>query len=87
LNCTIEDIFAVGDRVVERFSSIGTQQGTFMEIPPTGKQVRFTGIEIMRIAGGKIVEHWHETDGLVQLGVVPAPGQASQWVCSQLSTH
>lgn len=49
--------FAVGDKVVERFTSIGTQQGAFMEIPPTGKQVTFTGIDIMRIAGGKIVEH------------------------------
>jgi predicted ester cyclase len=90
LHSTIEDIFAVGDKVAFRFSSIGTQQGTFMEIPPTGKQVTFRSIDIVRIAGGKIVEHWHETDALgvlVQLGVVPPPGQGSQWIRSQLGTH
>jgi hypothetical protein len=42
--------------------------------------VTFTGIDILRIAGGKLVEHWGEMDMLSmlqQLGVVPPPGQAS----------
>jgi len=38
-----------------------------------------TAIDIFRIAGGKIAEHWFESDTLgmmQQLGVIPAPGQA-----------
>jgi predicted ester cyclase len=76
---TVEDMIAEGDRVVARFTMRGTQQGVFMDIPPTGKQVTVTAIDINRIAGGKSIEHWLEMDtlGLLQqLGVVPTPGQA-----------
>ena len=74
---TLEDMFAEGDKVVQRFTARGTHKGEFMGIPPTGKQVTITGIAIDRIAGGKIVENWVNMDMLgmmVQLGVVPPPG-------------
>ena len=79
LRFTVEDIIAEGDRVVARLTMRGTQQGAFMGILPTGKQVTSTAIAINRLAGGKSVEHWLEMDtlGLLQqLGVVPMPGQA-----------
>ena len=74
---TLEDMFAEGDKVVQRFTARGTHKGEFMGIPPTGKQVTITGIAIHRITGGKIVEDWVNMDMLgmmVQLGVVPPPG-------------
>ena len=49
-----------------------------MGIAPIGKSVKVTGILIVRIANGKIVESWGETDALgwmQQLGVVSLPGQ------------
>ena len=52
-----------------------------MGIAPTGKQVTVTAISINRVANGKRVEEWLNFDALgmlQQLGVVPAPGQASQ---------
>lgn len=73
-----DDIIAEGDKVVHRYRIRGTHQGEFFGIPPTGKQVTVTGIDILRIAGGKIVERWSNTDDLgmmQQLGVVPASGQ------------
>lgn len=76
----VEDMIAEGDKVVARLTIHATQRGAFMSLPPTGKHVTFTGIDIIRIAGGKLVERWAETDilGLLQqLGVVPAPEQAS----------
>ncbi len=76
---TTEDLVAEGDKVVERFSFRGTNTGSFMGAPPTGKKVTSSGMSIFRIAGGKIVEHWGENDALgtlQQLGFVPAPGQA-----------
>jgi len=78
LHFTVEDLIAEGDKVVARLTVRGTQQGAFMGIPPTGKQVTSTAIDINRIADGKSVEHWLNMDtlGLLQqLGVIPAPGQ------------
>ena len=80
LHLTIEDLIAEGDKVVFRITIRGTQQGTLMGIPPTGKQVSLTAIDIARVADGKIVEHWGQMDtlGLLQqIGAIPAPGQAS----------
>jgi len=35
-----------------------------MGIPPTGKQVTVTAVEVMRIENGKIVEQWGGADNL-----------------------
>lgn len=76
---TLEDMFAEGDKVVQRFTARGTHKGEWMGIAPTGKQMTASGIAIHRITGGKIVEGWTSMDMLgvmVQLGVVPQPGQS-----------
>ena len=76
---TTEDLIAEGDKVVERFTFHGTNTGSLMGAPPTGKNVTSSGMSIFRIANGKIVEHWGENDALgtmQQLGFIPAPGQA-----------
>jgi len=74
---TIDDLIAEGDRVVVRQTFHGTHQGELIGIPPTGKQVSVTGIDIFRIANGKAVEQWANYDDLgllQQLGVVPSMG-------------
>ncbi len=78
---TIEDLFAEGDKVVLRFTFRGTHQGEFMGIAPTGKQVTMSGIDIFRIADGKVVELWGQEDMLgmmQQLGAIPEPGQSEE---------
>ncbi len=78
---TVEDLIAEGDKVVTRWTFQGPHTSDFQGIPPTGKHVTMAGIDINRIAGGKIVEHWVEFDGLglmQQLGVVPPPGQGGR---------
>jgi steroid delta-isomerase-like uncharacterized protein len=80
LHILIEDMIAEGDRVVTRYTVTGTDTGGFMGRAPTGKQTKATGIQIFRIVDGKIVESWANRDDLgvlQQLGLVPAPGQAS----------
>jgi steroid delta-isomerase-like uncharacterized protein len=75
---TIEDIIAEGDKVVIRMTWSGTQKGEFMGVPPTGKSVSFGVLDIIRVAGGKFVEHWGQMDSMgmmQQLGAIPAPGQ------------
>jgi predicted ester cyclase len=76
----IEDIIAEGDKVAVRFSFHGAHQGEFMGIPPTGKQVIVSGMDINRIVEGKLIERWAVFDMLSllqQLGVMPTPEQAS----------
>jgi steroid delta-isomerase-like uncharacterized protein len=71
---TPEDMIAEGDKVVTRYTATFTHSGEFMGIPATGKRITITGIEIFRIAGGKMVERWESFDQLgmmQQLGVIP----------------
>jgi steroid delta-isomerase-like uncharacterized protein len=74
LSITNEDVIAAGDKVVLRWRGHGTHEGDLMGIPPTGKHVEFSGIEVLRVAEGKVVERWGEGNDLQvmqQLGVVP----------------
>ena len=75
---TIDDMVAEGDKVVLRMTWKGTHKGEFMGVRPTGKSVSFGVIDIIRIAGGKFVEHWGQMDSMgmmQQLGAMPGPGQ------------
>ena len=77
LQFTIEDQFADGDTVIQRWSCEGTHQGELMGIPATGKRTTTSGIGILRFEGGKVVEEWVRWDTLgwlQQLGVVPPLG-------------
>lgn len=74
----IEDMVAQGDRVVTRVSGCGTHRGSWQGIPPTGRVIQVRGINIDRIEGGKIVEHWGKADTvgmLCQMGVDPFVGR------------
>ena len=77
LHFSIEDQIAEGDTVVTRWSTTGTHQGEFLGMPPTGKQVTCTGINIHRFENGMIVESWQNLDMLgvlQQLGAIPGAG-------------
>lgn len=77
LDRTIDDIVAEGDRVVARWSARGVHEGEFMGSPPSGNVVTSSGITIFRIADGRVVEEWAESDmvGLLQqVGLMPGPG-------------
>ena len=78
LEWRIDDLIAEGDKVVARTTMRGTQQGDFFGIPPTGRRVEMTGVHVLRIADGMIIEHWGNNDdlGLMrQLGAIPTPGE------------
>ncbi len=75
---TVEDIIAEGDEAVGRITFRGRHTGDFQGIPPTDREVTFTGAAMFRMEGGKIVEHWGQFDALglmQQLGAIPASGQ------------
>lgn len=75
LRSTIEDLVAEGDRVVVRWSTTGTQRGELLGVPPTGRRITLTGISILRIAEGRVLEEWTSWDALGvlrQLGAAPS---------------
>ena len=77
LHIALEEQIADGEKLANRFTMQGTHHGEFMGMPATGKPIMVTGIDVLRFAHGKIVEHWANADMLgmlQQLGVVPAPG-------------
>jgi predicted ester cyclase len=77
VNLVIDDLLADGDKVVKRWTVTCKHTGELMGVPPTGKEIKFTGINIFRIIGGKIEEQWVESDALglmQQLGIIPALG-------------
>ena len=70
---TIHDQIAEGDKVVTRKVFHGTHRGELMGIAPTGREVQIEVIDIVRIEGGQIVEHWNVVD---RLGLLHQLGQA-----------
>jgi steroid delta-isomerase-like uncharacterized protein len=75
----IDAMIAEGDKVAVRGTFQGTHGGELMGVPPTGKRVTMTLIDINRIHNGKLVERWGQADmlGMMrQLGVIPPPDQA-----------
>ncbi len=71
----VDDIFSAGDRVVTRWTGIGTHVAELMGIPATDRSFEVEAITIHRIADGKIAEEWTVWDALgmlQQIGAVPA---------------
>jgi predicted ester cyclase len=84
-----EPVFAGEDKVTVRWTAYGTHSGDIemvlhlfggvrkesQKIPPTGKPVTWSSIDIYHLTDGKIVESWRSLDRLgflQQLGVVSA---------------
>ena len=51
-------------KVAIRWTARGTHQGTFMGIPPTGRRVRFEGIDVLQYDDEEITGRWGEWNGI-----------------------
>lgn len=73
----IAGVTAEDDRVVYRWALQGVHTGVLMGIPPSGRPIRVMGMDMFRVANGKIVESWASADALgmlQQLGALPPLG-------------
>jgi predicted ester cyclase len=59
---TIEDLIAEVDRVAVRYTVRAKHVRELLGGPGTGRTVTITGIEIYRLAGGRIAEYWAEAN-------------------------
>jgi len=68
IRVTADQIVAEGEMVVVRWTAHGRHTGQLPGVPPTGRETVTTGIDMFRIADGKIVEGWVSWDvlGLVE---------------------
>ncbi len=74
----IEDMTVDDDKVWLRMVGSGTNDGSFMGNPPTGRRMQTDVIDICRVADGTIVEHWGVPDRLsvlFQLGLAHPPAR------------
>ena len=64
LHLTNDDIIISGNRAALRWSATGTHEGDQLGVPATHHTVHFTGIDILQIKNGQVVERWGEANAL-----------------------
>lgn len=75
----VHHVLAEGNLVAVVHTHTAKHTGQLMHLAPTGRDISVNGIEVFRMAGGKIAEFWRHDDDvglLMQLGAIPAPQAA-----------
>ncbi len=70
----IHEVYGEGDRVAVHATHYGRQTGELMGIPPTGREVAYDYVHMLRFRDGKVIEHRSVRDTMTlmqQLGVIP----------------
>ena len=62
MKITVEDTITEGDKIAARCRVSATHEGAGLGVAPTNQPVEFTGMTMVRIKDGKIVEAWNEFD-------------------------
>ena len=62
LTVEIHDQIAEGDKVATRKTLRGTHGGPFLGVPATHRAVTLRVTDIVRLRGGRYVEHWGSAD-------------------------
>jgi steroid delta-isomerase-like uncharacterized protein len=88
---TIQTMLAEGDKVATRVTGVGTHEGPFFGIAPTGVRATWASHGIFRVADGRIVEHWGQPDLLALLsqigGIPPEAGVGPPLDVSHITPH
>ncbi|BCD92389.1 hypothetical protein fh0823_25280 [Francisella halioticida] len=66
MKVNIIDMAAEGDTVWTMKDFYGTHTGSWLDIPPTGKKVKFRVIDVIKMRDGKFINHRQASD-FVQL--------------------
>ncbi len=62
LKITVEDTVMEGDKIAARCTVKATHTGEGLGILPTNQPIEFTGLTIVKLKDGKIIEAWNEFD-------------------------
>ena len=58
----VDDLIGEGNKVVVRWRLLGTHEGKFRDIAPTGRPIVLKGIAIYRVENGTLMERWVVSD-------------------------
>lgn len=72
-----ENIVTEGDIVAFRSTITGTHTGVLFGMPPSGKPVTLTSVQMWRIVDGKLAERW------IGIDVMPLLASVSSWGASE----
>jgi steroid delta-isomerase-like uncharacterized protein len=90
LHLEVLDSSADSEMVAQRILFTGTHTGSFRGLPPTNRQVRFSGLEINRMRDGKVAEHLVPAGcgaALRAAGPAHRPGPATASAAPGLADH
>jgi predicted ester cyclase len=76
IRCEVCDVIEQGDRIAWRVRAVGTHDGEFAGVPPTGRTVDFDSLNQATMRDGRGWRHIVVMDTLAvmaQLGAVPTP--------------
>ena len=62
IEVTVDELVCQNDTVAVATTTCGTHTGHLFGVSPTGRRVSVTGIDVVRLADGKIIEHRGLTD-------------------------
>ncbi len=77
---TVHDTIAEGDRVCVRWTCTCKHSGGALGMPASDRTVHVTGISIMRIANGRLVEGWQNWDMLGMLEQIQGSPKSATYV-------
>ena len=81
MEVVVEDTISEGDKVAARCTVRARHIGDTLGFAATGRSVEFTGIAVVRVAEGKIVEAWNNFDFMSmfrQLGALRLDAPAAE---------
>ena len=80
IQATVHDTIAQGDRICVRWSFKAKHSGPGLGVPATGRTIQVTGISIIRVADGKVVEGWQNWDMLGMMEQIRDTERAATYV-------
>ncbi len=75
LQVEVDHMVADDENVAIAYRVVGTHQGEFQGVEPTGERIEVRGMQIGRFANGQIVERWGSSD---ELGIMQEIGASPQ---------
>jgi steroid delta-isomerase-like uncharacterized protein len=69
----VDLVMGEGDCVAARWTAAGTHTGAWAGQEPTGRSMRFSGVNLFRFRDGKVVEIWNHRDDLGLMQQLGAP--------------
>jgi predicted ester cyclase len=80
INVSVDDVMVDGDKICVRWSFSGKHTGGGLGFAATGMVVRTTGITIVRVSDGMLIEGWQNWDMLGMMQQIQGGHKAATYV-------